>query len=178
MAKGGGLLRRAAADSIVSLRKAMAQNKRPSGYDEPVKYGTERFWNESLSPFENKVIEMARNNFSNDHIAEELETTVGSIKATATYLRKMGFDIPYGHPGRMPKMTERARLLIRAGKGNQDIADILGVSENSAAQFRRKYNLTLPVGERYHSLGYRYALPIAGAGGGLLGRLAFDDGEA
>lgn len=147
--------------------------------------GSERFHDERLNASQNKAVEMARNNYTNIEIAEELETSnavVGQYLATA---RRLGIAVDIGAHGvrgvnprtgeQTATIEEIVRLrdrLIAAGhrnyKGrgpvgalsvNQIIAQRLGLSPQTVKVRLSRYNADVREGRR-EPLYSRGARPI------------------
>lgn len=119
-AKLGGMMKgKGAADALEQPAKPAGfaapagSGKRASGFLDDMERGTETFYDERLGPVGsnwNKTVEMAKNGYSNDEIAEALGMTIGSVKVRLSNARKMGIDIPKGyHPG-AAVMTETGAL--------------------------------------------------------------------
>lgn len=136
--------------------------------------GSAAFWDDRLTPFQNKVVELAKNGMRNRAIADEMMSSPDSINATLSKMRTLyGLDIPFSaHPS-----DEQDYLikLFKKGLTNADIVGRSGKTLTNVKTVRSKFNATQPEGKRWNGYGVRYALPLVG--GGLLGRLMLDDSQ-
>lgn len=137
--------------------------------------GNERFYDERLSETQNKAVEMARNGFSNEEIADELDASSSTVRVHLSQARKRAPDIeiPSGKTGvprgvnprtgeRTATIEEIVRLynkLSLQGYTNRQgnpapghrnintiISERLGVSPNSVAKRLLEYRRDLAEG--------------------------------
>lgn len=77
--------------------------QRGSGFLDDLERGAERFYDERLGPEGsnwNKAVEMARNGYTNDEIADALDLSSGTVKVRLSQARAMGIDVPKAYkPG-------------------------------------------------------------------------------
>lgn len=113
------------------------QGDRVGGFNDDLQRGDEAFYDERLSATQNKMVEMARNGFSNMEIAEEMDTTENTVAARLYDARQKGIDVPKVAPGTV-KGADRIRIedLIRQGFSNKVIAERLGKTFNHIGQVR------------------------------------------
>lgn len=106
---------------------------RPQGFKDELPRGTEPFFDKRLSADNNKMVEMARNGYSNAEIAEELQISPETLTVRLSNLRKKypSFDIPKGVIGREPVRKSQIIELYKKGLDNQQIAARAGVTVNN-----------------------------------------------
>lgn len=105
-----------------------AKSRRPTGFHDDLQRGSAPFFDERLTPSQNKAAEMARNGYSNAEIAEELHTSPDTVSTHLKEARKLGIEIASGQPGRPLEPGGRNDILSLAQKSlwpNQ-IAERLG----------------------------------------------------
>lgn len=104
-------------------------------------YGAEAFWDERLSPQQNKAVEMLRNRFPRSVIAEELDISLNHLSQIFRQARLRGVDLPAetapwsgaGFGAQSGKMsTERMRELRAQGLTWRQIGDRAGMSAEAA----------------------------------------------
>ena len=71
--------------------------KKPPGRDGLDWRGSEAYSNPKLTPQERKCVEMARNNFTNDEISDELEIDYRTAADHLHNAKKKGAEFPSGH---------------------------------------------------------------------------------
>lgn len=71
--------------------------KKPPGRDGLDWRGSEAYENPKLTPQERKCVEMARNNFTNDEIADEMEIDYRTAADHLHNAKKKGVEFPSGH---------------------------------------------------------------------------------
>lgn len=108
--------------------------------------GNKPFFDPRLSDLENKAVEMARNGFSNEQIAQEvlgeeyftLGWPVDKIKYILGKARKIGIDVPYGAPSnQLPSVRNQVRKLYGQGLSRAQIAERLGISPETVSWHRK-----------------------------------------
>jgi hypothetical protein len=116
------------------------EGERVLGFRDEMERGTEPFHDDRLTPYQNKMAEMAINGHSNDEIAEEMETTKGSVAVTLAHLRNaFGINIPKS-PNAAQKGMARLRMeeLILKGLSNKEVSQRTGKKTNHVAQIRNR----------------------------------------
>ena len=86
---------------------------------------SETFFDERLTPQENKAVEMRRNGFTVQEIADELDTSEGAVKKAISVAKAKGADI-----GDLARDTQTADILALKAKqlSNSQIAQRTGIS--------------------------------------------------
>lgn len=106
---------------------------KPAGFDvtkpsvRKRSYGTETFWDERLSPDQNKALEMRRNGYTPRQIADEMDTSEDVIYHHFMAAKRKGVEL-----GPMPKDNTTLDILALKEKGVQprEIAERLGLPRN------------------------------------------------
>lgn len=93
--------------------------------------GSEPFSDERLGAMENKVVEMARNKFTDAEIAEELELAPQTVQVYRMNARNLGIEVPQN---RALSAQDDVLRLAQKGLTNQQIAERLGKTPNNVKQ--------------------------------------------
>lgn len=107
----------------------------------------ERFHDARLSPQENKAVEMARNGFRRDEIADELEVCDNQVSVVLYNANKKGVfaKIQQRKPKACSWSTERLFALYQRGFSYTQIAERTGLTRNNVAvrlwKARRAYGI-------------------------------------
>ena len=159
---------------------------RPQGFQDDLERGTEQFFDERLTPTENKAAEMARNGYSNAEIAEEVGWANDVVAATKlAAIRRQGVDIPMGKRGQNPDKAGNRTDILRLAEQRlrpSQIAERLGkpvgtvkVTLSKARKALQDAGQEIPdwlgprtdlVGQRYNGLGNAFAQSLMGGAGG------------
>jgi hypothetical protein len=97
--------------------------QRASGFLDEMARGSDTFYDARLGPEGsdwNKAVEMAKNGYSNDEIAEAIGWTTGTTKVRLANARSLGIDVPKGFkPGGLAQTETgtRAEILAMKEKG-------------------------------------------------------------
>lgn len=97
-----------------------AKSQRPNGFFDDAERGSDLFFDERLSPQENKAVEMARNGYSSFEIAEEMQVRPNQVAVLLSRARRKlegsGIDIPYSAQGRPLQGSRKQTVLDIAAR--------------------------------------------------------------
>lgn len=124
------------------VRGAGWTGRRPTGYADELERGSDSFRDPRLNDNQNKIVEMAKNGYSNAEIAEEMAVSPQSIAVRLSQMRAKGIDIPVGK--NKPKGAARLRMekLINEGLSDQQVAARTGKTAQHVAVIRNKMKST------------------------------------
>lgn len=112
--------------------------ERASGFVDDLERPSETFNDPRLTATQNKVVEMARNGFSNDEIAEEMATTASSVATMVSMARKLGIEVARGTKSSGAPDTARVLELAQSGVSPEQIAARTGKTPGNVAALLSK----------------------------------------
>jgi DNA-binding CsgD family transcriptional regulator len=105
----------------------------PAGFGSPAPRRTEAFMDDRLTPSENKALEMRRNGFSTEEIAEEMDTSTNTVLKFISTAKSKGVEVEPIKRG--PPMNRTPDVLRLAEQGLRPIviAERLGLTRNNVS---------------------------------------------
>lgn len=104
--------------------------------------GSERFYDDRLNATQNKAVEMARNNYRNAEIADELDTSAAVVRQYLNTARQMGIEIEAGRTGVAGGVNPRT------GEPTATIEEIVGLYNRLSRRGYRNWKGRPPTGAR------------------------------
>lgn len=101
-----------------------------------MKRGAKAFWDERLTAYQNKIVEMARNGYCHPEIADEMLTSRESVAATITRIRRAFPDIKIPPSRRLHPEQDRLERLFAKGLKVEQIAEITGKRPGTVTVWR------------------------------------------
>jgi len=138
--------------------------------------GTARFQDERLNAQENKAVEMARNNYASDEIADELSVSKNTVLRYLRNARAMGIEVDRGVINGRPSAVSNESLLhardqlIAAGHPPRGVPNILaerfGLTPNNVRQrlWQASKSGNSTDGDVKFSVGQNHADPVESRG--------------
>ncbi len=105
----------------------------PAGFGSPAPRRTEAFMDDRLTPSENKALEMRRNGFSTEEIAEEMDTSTNTVLKFISTAKSKGVEVEPIKRGPPMNRTPDVLRLAEQGLRPNIIAERLGLTRNNVS---------------------------------------------